>query len=370
MIENKRQSNFELLRIFAMLMIISHHFVVHGFFEYDVFSVTLPKIYLRCMNIGGKVGVNIFVFISGYFLIESKKVKISKLCKLWGQIFFYSVVIYLIFNREFVGYEYFSSLFPVTSGEWWFASSYLMLYLLHPYLNKLLCSLEQEQYRRLLILCVCCLILLPTFFYLLVPDCNDTVWEKNVLLWMMFIYSVGGYIRMFCGQKLTHDKCKHYVALALITTVFTWLIVILYDIIGVYINEMGLNSTKWYTIQKLPIFLLSLFWFLAFCTMKIRYHRVINILGSATFGVYLIHDNYDVKIFLWKDLFHNANYADTLFLIPYSIAVVIAVYLACTGIELLRMRLIEPCYIKLIKRYEPVYHQTLDKFCQWSFWKF
>ena len=30
MINSKRQSNFELLRIVAMMMIVGHHYVVHG----------------------------------------------------------------------------------------------------------------------------------------------------------------------------------------------------------------------------------------------------------------------------------------------------------------------------------------------------
>lgn len=38
---------------------------------------------------GGKIGVNVFVLISGYFLIIAPKIKISKVIKLWLQIAFY-----------------------------------------------------------------------------------------------------------------------------------------------------------------------------------------------------------------------------------------------------------------------------------------
>lgn len=74
---------------------------------------------------------------------------------------------------------------------------------------------------------------------------------------------------------------------------------------------------------------------------KIKHHRWINIAASATFGVYLIHDNNYMRHFLWIDFFNNANYQDSLLLIPYSIIVVIMVYVSCTAIELLRQYTIE-----------------------------
>lgn len=72
-----RQSNFELLRIIAMLLIVLHHSMIHG-------TLTTPgKVVLDTGNpftfgiynflaFGGKVGVYIFVLITGYFMINSK----------------------------------------------------------------------------------------------------------------------------------------------------------------------------------------------------------------------------------------------------------------------------------------------------------
>lgn len=92
-----RQSNIELLRIVAMLMIIAHHFVVHGGFEFSTDTITANRLWVQFIQMGGKIGVNIFVLISGYFLISTPTVKLEKVLKLWIQIFTYSFLIFIIF---------------------------------------------------------------------------------------------------------------------------------------------------------------------------------------------------------------------------------------------------------------------------------
>lgn len=93
----KRQSNIELLRIISMILILAHHFSVHGGFNILKTSFTINRLWIQFLQFGGKIGVNIFVIISGYFLITSKGIKISKVLKLWLQLFFYSVSIYTLF---------------------------------------------------------------------------------------------------------------------------------------------------------------------------------------------------------------------------------------------------------------------------------
>ena len=93
---NSRQSNIELLRIVAMLMIIAHHFSVHGNFDLRNMLVG-NNIWLQFLATGGKIGVNIFVMISGYFLISSKNIETKKVLKLLAQILFYSVIIFILF---------------------------------------------------------------------------------------------------------------------------------------------------------------------------------------------------------------------------------------------------------------------------------
>ncbi len=73
---------------------------------------------------------------------------------------------------------------------------------------------------------------------------------------------------------------------------------------------------------------------------------MINIISSATFGGYLIHDNDIIRTLLWKTLFKNSSYADSQYLIPYTIFEIVVVFVVCTAIELIRIYTIEKIYIK------------------------
>lgn len=88
-----RDSRFEILRIMAMVMIICYHFVVHGCESYiDVASMS-NRILLDCMSMYGKVGVNLFVLVTGYFGVTSVFQR-EKLVKFIAQVFFFSVVLF------------------------------------------------------------------------------------------------------------------------------------------------------------------------------------------------------------------------------------------------------------------------------------
>ncbi len=66
----QRQSSIELLRIIAMILIVAHHFEIHGGFAYPQDAVSVNRIWMQFISSGGKVGVNIFVLLSGYFLVS------------------------------------------------------------------------------------------------------------------------------------------------------------------------------------------------------------------------------------------------------------------------------------------------------------
>ena len=90
-----RQSNIELLRIVAMVMIVASHFGVHGGFNYGE-EISLNSVWITFFGSGGKLGVDIFMLISGYFAVMSTRFRFSRVLRLWLQGFFYAVGIYLV----------------------------------------------------------------------------------------------------------------------------------------------------------------------------------------------------------------------------------------------------------------------------------
>lgn len=96
-----RNVSIELLRIVAMFLILTCHFVIHFDWDHHQLRVVLPQepgwwSALRFVIVQyGQVGVSIFFIISGYFLVE-KSFKWNRLVKTWLQMFCYSVAFLII----------------------------------------------------------------------------------------------------------------------------------------------------------------------------------------------------------------------------------------------------------------------------------
>lgn len=71
-IKEKRNSSFELLRIISLFSITICHFATHGGFCFDAQMVSIPRFWWYFIEMGGNFGVDVFVLISGYFLITEK----------------------------------------------------------------------------------------------------------------------------------------------------------------------------------------------------------------------------------------------------------------------------------------------------------
>ncbi|MCM1263720.1 MAG: acyltransferase [Butyrivibrio sp.] len=353
-----RMSNIELLRIVAMIMIIAYHIPIHLNFVCPAHTITVSQLWNQFILMGGKTGVNIFVLISGYFLIDSKGIKISKIIKLWLQIFTYSVLIYIIFTisglESFSVKSFIKCMLPITYEGWWFAGTYFVLYLISPFINIFLKTLDKKNYQRFLAVVL--------ILWCLIPTVTGKEFEGNNLLWFICLYSVAAYIRLWhdeSGISLKSKKSleligsaklskltKWYFGIALLLIVLTFLMVVGLDFFGVQIADLSAHAHL-YEMNRLPVFLIALFMFLGFKGLNIHYNKVINLIASATFGVYLIHDSKSVSWFLWIVLFSNIDGWEKMIL-PYSIVAVCLVFIICTCIELIRIFLLERHYMKIM----------------------
>lgn len=108
--KNERLLNFDVLRCFSMLMIVYIHFFTHGekyanveaetCFHLSDFLGLINYVVSQLLDTISTTAVNLFVFITGYFMIECHTFRIGKLIRLWMPVVFYSVVITSI---SFVG---------------------------------------------------------------------------------------------------------------------------------------------------------------------------------------------------------------------------------------------------------------------------
>ncbi len=342
-----RNSSMELLRIVAMIMIVLHHSVLHGGFDMGASSITIPRLWYNLILLGGKIGVNVFVIISGYYLINDNGpvFNLKKIIKFVGQVFFYSIAIFFIFKLAGVYHlgaiSFVKACLPITFSQWWFASAYFVLYLIHPFLNKLLHSIDKSLHQKLILLLIICWSVIPTF--------TTSSYQSNSLLWFVTLYVISGYIRLYgLNQKF---RAKHYFICFLVCSILSYTSTVIFTILGSRWEVILLHARYFYGQEKIPTVLSSFCLFMIFTTLKMKPHKWIDTVASATFGVYLIHENTHMRSFLWTELFKNAQYQESLLLIPYSIIAAALVYAVCTLVDLLRQQIIEKPFMIIAEPY-------------------
>ena len=282
-----------------MVIIVAHHFSVHGGFNFPTSSITINRLWQQFIFMGGGLGNCIFVMLSGYFLIASEGISPRKLLNLWTRIFFWSVVIFCAFvYSDIVPFGFRSALrafMPVTRSQWLFASTYFVMYLVHPYVNRLLHSFTREEYRKFF--------LSVMIYWCIIPMLTSSDFEANNTISFICIYSIAGYLRLYgvdlCGRK--------YLLYALGFIWINFMSTIFLDLIGLKIAIAAKVALYLHSMMRPFTIAAALCLLVGFRSLNIPHSKLINTIASATFGVYLIHDSNLVRPFLWLEVFRNAS---------------------------------------------------------------
>ena len=356
-----RQSNFELLRIVSMLFIILHHISVHGgwgnggvFFPEEL---TINAFFLQAILPLGKIGVNVFVLISGYFLINSTKDTWPKIAKLWLEMLFYSVVVSIAFvfinDTEYTARQIVSIFTPVLSYTWWFATTYLLMFALSPFINKMLHSCDENNHLKLIIGLVILWVIIPFFTNLSI--------ELNNLVWFVTLYVIAAYIRLYPDRF--KKKSTTYVGLSLVFFAVLMTIAYLVDITGFTSEFWSIyNPIDHNNMQNSPFSLIiSFYLFLAFCKWNIKHNSVINIVAGTTFGIYLIHDHPLVRGYIYSEVFDCLGHTYSDYLILYVLTIAVIIFLSCMIIELIRNMIIDKTLLRNLNNFVHDKHCGLNK---------
>ena len=198
-----RKSNFELMRIISMVMIIYYHIILHGNILLNSKNIyfTFTNEIIEFLII---VHVNLFMLLTGYFQVDSK-FKLSKVFSLLAQTIFYAIIIMIILsclglvslNKVGIIREVF---LLENTGQYWFIKVYLLLYCLSPFINILINSLEQGRYKSLIFTSVLLICVLPYItgnkgFFI-----NDGFTLYNAIV----MYLIGAYLKKYKIQDSYH----------------------------------------------------------------------------------------------------------------------------------------------------------------------
>lgn len=344
----KRDSNIELFRIITMIMIVAHHYVVNsGLVElmYKEPYIT-NSIFLFIIGAWGKIGINCFVFITGYFMCKSN-ITAKKFAKLFCEIMFYRIAIYLVF--AVLGYETISigtiiKLFiPIQSVSDNFSGCYLLFFLFIPFINVLVNNINMKKHILLIILSL--------FTYSLVGSIPLFSVTMNYVSWFTVLYFFSSFVRLYPNKFF--NKTLLWGVISIVSIVVS--------IVSIFVSlkikgHFGIYNAYYFIVDsnKVLAVITSFSLFMFFKNIKIPYNKFINTVASSTFGVLLIHANSDVmRQWLWRDTLNNVGMYNSPYLYIHAIGSVLAIFTICILIDQARIRFIEKPFFRLWDRCFP-----------------
>lgn len=345
-----RQSNFEILRILAMLLIILHHLSVHGPWSPDFnkswwITDSASTFIIQSLGLFGKTGVNIFVLITGYFMTKNS-FKIRSTERVVLESWFYEVAFLLIFygthygtSRNVTVDQMAQALVPIVYSNW-FVRTYLALILLSPVLNLVFRRLTCVAYMRLLTLLCVVLSVIPTVT-VLVPVLPNTTLVSSNLGWFVFLYLLGGYWRLY-GLRLDRGQSVLLAAVCALCLI-GWAAYM--DLC--HVPSLASKTTSLANQYSLFCLGVSVGLFSLFGQWNLGCIERINRLSGAAFDVYLIHDNRFVRPWLWKH-FAFMYELGPLQLVIVTLVIPCAIYAVCFLVDYVREHIVERPLLRLL----------------------
>ncbi|AUB62480.1 hypothetical protein CSW12_05260 [Bacillus cereus] len=324
-----RYSNFELLKVVSISMVLLLHYfnermggglkhVPNGTFNY------YAMYYLESISI---IAVNCFILISGYFMINKKQVQLRKAINLLTITVFYGLLLYFV-NAVFQIYsgnpwfslkDLISAAIPL-HGSKWFVSSYVILFLLSPFINIVLVQLSKKQFTQLLIIIITSFSIIPTF--LPIVSFNDRGY--GVLSFIMF-YIIGAYLKLHQTKTISRWK---YVVVYLISAAFTCILALKFGV-----NSFGWNyNTIFNVISTICLFQI-------FSSFKFN-SKTINYLATFTFPIYIIHTDAALREVIFRKILRTQEFWDSKWFLLHLCSSILFLFVACVVIEIIRRKIV------------------------------
>lgn len=339
-IKHERNSTIEFLRIASMVLVVSLHYMNASMGGGLLTNLTFNKIWIYGIESIGIMAVNIFVLISGYFLVYQKSIKLSRVVDLYVIMMFYNLVFFtigcVIGTYSFSIKELVFAFCPFLDGRKWFMETYMIFLLIVPFLNKMILSLSDRSHKILIIIQVILFSVWPSFF----PSAPITDRGYGIINFLT-LYLFATYIRIHVvneGKSISNKKLCCVFVLSCATT---------------YISSVlpYLNGRAWDYCYFSNIFgAVSIF--VLFLQMRKCSNIFINNISSATLGVYLIHATIYLQPLIYKDLMKTEKYCNSYWQLPHFMICVVIQFGICVLIDLLRQQLWKKSISKWIKNFE------------------
>lgn len=332
-----RQSNLELLRILAILMVVMGHFIRQsGLLESETGTNEALNVFLGS---GARIAVNIFVLIGSWFMVDSA-FKPGKAIKLYLATAFYCIPITLLMaclGAAGGARNILQGLLPFFGRPVWFASAYISLIILTPFLNKafLLPPKRQTCLVGVLFVLYCVVSTIPSF---------STIDYIADFSWFCVLYLAVGWAKG--NDILGKVNVSKWVYALMAILIYAGMCFAVRSALLGWVANYWLDN-----IRTLPNLACAFCLFVFFIKTDIGSIRLINFLARSVFAVYIVHQVPAFREFEWK-VICRADLISGLSPSIYAMSILgvaLAVFTAVTLIDSLRLALFSVIEAKFLK---------------------
>lgn len=303
---NNNNNGVNLLKILSMFLIILFHTTQtignNGFglsnigdipIHYSYFAIDLrfssadiQTIILNLFGNLGSIGNDIFFVCSAWYLCDkSYRFKKSKVIQIALDSTVISLIIFVIslFALPTIETKFIiRSLFPNLLNIYWYVTCYIMFYLIAPYINRIIYSLDKREHISI------ALTLFFIYFIICFVDRN-LFYCNDIIIWIS-LYFLVSYIKKYFSCRYL-GVIKHISCITFFCIIFEDLLI---NILGQKI-VFFYDKVHYFQCNNNPfIIVFSLCMFLLFININFNFKINRNIAG-LTLYVYLIHGNILVR---------------------------------------------------------------------------
>ena len=314
----------DVIKIVAMLFIVICHALSYSGVQLSVWGKIIGR--------SSIISDNLFILVTGYLSGgKHKNLKLKKIIYLWLKAIVISWSIFLLMYiwgyKIRVGRNIIYTLFPIISGEYWFITVYIGLYLLMPFIDSYLISIDKKTHFKF-----CCILILIFSLFSSIPYSLEMgAYHGYSVCWFVVLYIVGNYI--FKYVKHIDYKAKIHIGMILVVIIVekTILHTIEFPISGLKEKIGDLNNILYFIESVLLFVLLTNIKISNNINKNIAEH--IHKVAKNVLDVYLIHMQYDLKFLLWKPIILIPFLNEEINVIVYAIIVFIIMLFAVLVIK-------------------------------------
>lgn len=334
-----RNVPLDFLRVLCMFLIVLGHAMIHGHVLDELSPDSVNYYVVNTVRAFLSVHVNCFVLISGYFLCK-REFNLKHIVSIWGRALFWSLTLYLLLCAggviQFDIGRFVKACLPFTQQRYWFVTTYILMYTLLPLLNAAIRAMSQRQHAYFL----------AAFFIVYIVLQNLFFWEKFTStnsydpLFFAFLYMIAAYLRLYPAKRAR----KWYIIGYFLACVFAavWKIAVAWLSKKITGEVMADSIFMSYSSITMVIASVCLFrFFEGLCFIGGAAQKIVKLLSSLTFGIYLIHEQPEIRVHIWGKLFRSESLAQSPFLIFSLLGTALFVFLICGLLEYIRQRVFE-----------------------------